>query len=188
MWVWCQVTPQAGSTVEYVTTNVSITGHLLPPRKIPHWLLAFFVIIEPIIRIFLIIRPKSWLFTDYSWISWLFGDYQWLSMIIHDYPKKSNVNRKSSPNEVQFSIIQCKCKVNRKTLWTRSSIILIRDNRPENRKGFESCTKTAIIIDLRQITIKTKILKNRPKNHHLRSKSRSRNEVHFLIRPFLCLQ
>ena len=124
-------------------------------------------------------------------ILWLLVNFmiiRWLSMIIHDYRKKSNVNRKSSPNEVQFSIIRCKCKVNRKTLWTRTSIILIRDNWPENWKGFESCTKTAIIIDLRRITIKTKILKNRPKNHHLRSKSRSRNEVHFLIRPFLCLQ
>ena len=116
---------------------------------------------------------------------------RWLSMIIHDYPwlsKKIERKSKISPNEVQFSIIQCKCKVNRKTLWTRTSIILIQDNWPEYWKGFESCTKTAIIINLRQITIKTKILKNRPKNHHLRSKSRSRNEVHFLIRPFLCLQ
>ena len=126
-----------------------------------------------------------WLLVNFMIIRWL---YQWLSMIIHDYRKKSNVNRKSSPNEVQFSIIRCKCKVNRKTLWTRTSIILIRDNRPEIGRALESYTKAAIIIDLRQIILKTKIMKNRPKNHHPRSKSRSRNEVHFLIRPFLCLQ
>ena len=76
----------------------------LPPRKIPHWLLAFFVIIEPIIRVSgllgqnldysLIIHE----FHDYSVIIIVFRDY---STIIHNNSWKSSANQENHKNRAE---------------------------------------------------------------------------------------